>query len=95
MYALNNPLRFIDHTSYLTAEEFDDIVRNLMNSPDGGAWNPFDGISYYGGYGASISAGQSYLGTFGGGSSGYLSTKYSIRFATEICNRNGLIRNLR
>jgi len=38
-----------------------------MNSPDGGEWDQFDGISYYGGYGASISAGQSYLGAFGGG----------------------------
>jgi|GEM_PF-2383691 len=65
-----------------------------MNSPDGGEWDPFDGISYYGGYGASIAAGQSYLGSFGGGGGGYFSTKYSIRFATDIYNRNGLIRNL-
>ena len=66
-----------------------------MNSPDGGEWNPFDGISYYGSYGASISAGQSYLGTFGGGGGGYFSTRYRLTFSDDtnnMYNRNGRVR---
>jgi len=65
-YVMNNPLRFVDPTGYLTQDEFYAMIDDLLNSEDGGFWSEETGTYYFSSGGEAYRFGQSYINYYSG-----------------------------
>lgn len=80
---MNNPLRYIDPSGFLTQAEFDNIISDLWNSPYGGSWSESGGMHYYSGIGEATAAGQRYVAQNGYGGGGSFQPVYNYSVSTS------------
>lgn len=90
-YANLNPVLFNDPLGLLTLAQFDDIIRDLMNSPYGGKWSQDGGYREYDSELDAFNAGIAYMDAYGmwGGDGGRFAHNFESAakvFATSSGN---------